>query len=62
MHDFEAARITLEHIIATFPDTRHSANARHKITEMQELEFKLLQAARAAEQLQEQAPDQESAP
>ncbi len=61
MHDFEAARATLEHIIGTFPDTRHSANARHKITELQEAEFKHLQAARAAEQLQEQPSDEETA-
>lgn len=59
--DFEAARATLDHIIGTFPDTRHSANARHKITELQEAEFKQLQAARAAEQLQEQPSDQETA-
>ncbi len=63
MNDFEAARATLEHIIGTFPDTRHSANARHKITELQETEFKQLQAARAAEQQQAQEPesDQETA-
>ncbi len=61
MQDFEAARGTLENIIGTFPDTRHSANARHKITELQEAEFKQLQAARAAEQVQEQPSDQETA-
>lgn len=63
MFNFEAAMATLEQVIGTFPDTRHSANARHKITELQESEFKLLQAARAAEQLQAPEPesDQETA-
>ncbi len=59
MQDFESARVTFEHVVGTFPDTRHSANARHKITELQEIEFKQLQAARAAEHLQQTEADQE---
>lgn len=60
MEDFEAARVTFEQVIGTFPDTRHSANARHKINELQEAEFKILQAARATEHPQEPEPDQET--
>lgn len=64
MQDFEGARATLELVVGNFPDTRHSANARHKIQELQEAEFAQLQAARAAEQAQQAAsaePDQETA-
>jgi len=34
MKDFAGAQAALEQVIATFPDTRHSANARHKLKEL----------------------------
>jgi tetratricopeptide (TPR) repeat protein len=47
LHDFAAARATLEKVIASYPNTRHSANAHHKITELDQAEFKFLQEQRA---------------
>ena len=47
LHDFPAARATLEKVIASYPNTRHSANAHHKITELDQAEFKFLQEQRA---------------
>ena len=40
------ARELLEQIIGHFPDTRHSANAKHRIHEVEQAEFKLAQARR----------------
>jgi tetratricopeptide (TPR) repeat protein len=47
LHDFAAARDTLEQVIGQFPNTRHSANAHHKITEIEQVEFAHLQSQRA---------------
>jgi len=47
LHDFAAARTTLEQVIASYPNTRHSANAHHKITELEQEEFKYIQQQRA---------------
>jgi outer membrane protein assembly factor BamD (BamD/ComL family) len=47
LHDFAAARSTLEQVIAGYPNTRHSANAHHKITELEQVEFKFIQEQRA---------------
>jgi len=47
LHDFTAARATLEQVIASYPNTRHSANAHHKISELDQAEFKFLQEQRA---------------
>lgn len=33
LHDHAAARATMEQVIEQFPETRHSANARHKLQE-----------------------------
>ncbi|MGV3663650.1 MAG: tetratricopeptide repeat protein [Prosthecobacter sp.] len=46
-HDFEAARDMLEQVIGNFPNTRHSANAHHKIGEVEQAQFKLLQDQRS---------------
>ncbi|HEY1051370.1 MAG TPA: hypothetical protein VGE39_16475, partial [Prosthecobacter sp.] len=46
-HDFEAARDMLEQVIGNFPNTRHSANAHHKIGEVEQAQFKQLQEQRA---------------
>jgi len=40
MHDFDAAHALLEEVIANFPNTRHSANAHHRINEVDQAKFK----------------------
>jgi len=42
LKDFSAARNLLEQIIADFPNTRHSANAHHKLHELEQAEYKLI--------------------
>ncbi|MDB6003406.1 MAG: hypothetical protein JWR15_393 [Prosthecobacter sp.] len=42
LRDFDAARDMLEQIIGNFPNTRHSANAHHRMSEMEQMQFKLL--------------------
>jgi tetratricopeptide (TPR) repeat protein len=46
-HDFEAARDMLEQVIGNFPNTRHSANAHHKMSEIEQAQYKLLMEQRA---------------
>ncbi len=46
-HDFEAARDMLEQVIGNFPNTRHSANAHHKMSEIEQAQYKLLMELRA---------------
>lgn len=41
------ARVLLEQIAESFPNTRHTGNARHKLNEVEQAEFKLAQAQRA---------------
>jgi len=41
-HDFETARDMLEQVIGNFPNTRHSANAHHRISEIEQMQYKLL--------------------
>jgi len=47
LHDFETAHDMLEQVIANFPNTRHSANANHKIHELEQAQYKLLMDQRA---------------
>jgi len=47
---YDEAKNILEQIAGNFPGTRHSANARHKISELEQAEFKELQAERARQQ------------
>jgi len=47
LHDFEASHDMLQQVIANFPNTRHSANANHKIHEVEQAQFKLLMEQRA---------------
>lgn len=47
LHDPAAARRLLEQLMADFPNTRHSANARHKLNEMDQAEYKILMEQRA---------------
>jgi outer membrane protein assembly factor BamD (BamD/ComL family) len=44
--DLPAAQDVLEQIIANFPNTKHSANAHHKLQEVQQQQFKELAAQR----------------
>ena len=46
-HDYETARDMLEQIIANFPNTRHSANAHHRMSEIEQMQYKLLMEQRA---------------
>ncbi len=46
-HDLEAARDLLEQVIGNFPNTRHSANAHHKISEIEQMQYKRLMEQRA---------------
>ena len=64
---FDDAKDILEQIIGNLPGTRHSANAKHKIQEVEQLQFKLIQAQRALaaeqeSQTAEPAPPQEDTP
>jgi tetratricopeptide (TPR) repeat protein len=45
--DYDAAKDILEQVVGNFPGTRHSANAKHKINELEQAQFKELQARRA---------------
>lgn len=47
LHDFETAHDMLEQVIANFPNTRHSANANHKIHELEQAQYKLIMDQRA---------------
>jgi len=46
-HDYDAARDMLEQVISNFPNTRHSANAHHRMSEIEQLQYKLLMEQRA---------------
>jgi outer membrane protein assembly factor BamD (BamD/ComL family) len=39
-HDYAAARALLEKIVLDFPDSRHRANAQHRLHELEALEFR----------------------
>jgi tetratricopeptide (TPR) repeat protein len=47
LHDFETARDMLEQIVGNFPNTRHSANAHHRISDIEQLQYKQLVEQRA---------------
>lgn len=40
LNDYQAARDLLEQVVANFPNTRHSANAHHKLREVEQAQFK----------------------
>ncbi len=42
IHDFDAARDMLEQVVGNFPNTRHSANAHHRISEIEQIQYKML--------------------
>ncbi|HEY1082646.1 MAG TPA: hypothetical protein VGE29_10310 [Prosthecobacter sp.] len=46
LHDLASARSVLEQIIADFPNTRHSANANHKVHELEQAEYKQMMEQR----------------
>jgi hypothetical protein len=45
--NFGEAKELLEQIASAFPDTRHVGNARHRINEIEQAEYKLAQSQRA---------------
>ncbi len=47
LKDFARARTLLEQIVADYPNTRHSANAHHKLHELEQVEYKHLTDQRA---------------
>ncbi|MBL9131986.1 MAG: hypothetical protein JNG86_12345 [Verrucomicrobiaceae bacterium] len=47
LHDFATARDMLEQVVANFPNTRHSANAHHKISDVEQAEYKYTMEQRA---------------
>lgn len=46
-HEYDEAKDILEHIAGNLPGTRHSANARHKIEEVEQTQYQILQRQRA---------------
>jgi len=58
LHDFETAHDMLEQVVGNFPNTRHSANAHHKISELEQAQYKLIMEQRG----KAQAADDGSAP
>lgn len=52
LNDYDAARDMLQQVIAHFPNTRHSANAHHRLNEVEQAQFKALmeQRRKAGEQ------------
>jgi tetratricopeptide (TPR) repeat protein len=44
---YDEAKDILEQVVGNFPGTRHSANAKHKINELEQTQFRELQAQRA---------------
>lgn len=54
-HNLDEAKDILEQVVGNFPGTRHAANAKHKINELEQLQFKELQAQRAKQSSQGQA-------
>lgn len=47
LHDFDTAQDILEQVVANFPNTRHSANANHKIHELEQAQYKLIMEQRS---------------
>lgn len=45
--NYDDAKDLLEQVIGAFPGTRHSANAKHKMNEVEQAQFRLVQAQRA---------------
>jgi tetratricopeptide (TPR) repeat protein len=46
-HDFDSAKEILGQVVGSFPGTRHSANAKHRINEIEQAQFKEMQAQRS---------------
>lgn len=51
---YEDAKEVLEQIVGNFPGTRHSANANHKITDIEQIQFKTIMSQRAQAEAQAQ--------
>lgn len=52
LKDYQAAHDLLEQVIANFPNTRHSANAHHKLNEVQQAQFKAITEQRLKQSAQ----------
>lgn len=50
---YDDTKDVLEQIVGNFPSTRHSANAKHKITEIEQIQFKTMMAHRAQSEPQD---------
>jgi hypothetical protein len=46
LKDYDGARDLLQQVIVDFPETRHSANAHHRMNEVEQAQFKALQEQR----------------
>lgn len=46
LKDYQAAHDLLEQVISSFPNTRHSANAHHKLHEVEQAQFKAISEQR----------------
>lgn len=51
-HNYDAAKDILEQVAGNFPGTRHSGNARHKINELEQIQYKEIAAQRAKQSSQ----------
>lgn len=51
-HQYDAAKDILEQVAGNFPGTRHSGNARHKINELEQIQYKEIAAQRAKQSSQ----------
>lgn len=45
--EFDSAKHILEQVVGNFPGTRHSANAKHRINEIEQAQFKEIQSRRS---------------
>ncbi len=52
LKDYQGAHDLLEQIIANFPNTRHSANAHHKLNEVEQMQFKAISEQRLKQSAQ----------
>lgn len=50
--NYDAAKDILEQVAGNFPGTRHSGNARHKINELEQIQYKEIAAQRAKQSSQ----------
>lgn len=54
-HDYQMAHDLLQEVIANFPNTRHSANAHHRLHEVEQAEYQKIMADKEKEAAQQAA-------